>query len=103
MGREGGEQAEQGHELGAVAAVLLELIEQRHHRGDGGVELHALDVVADLFDGLVHRGLVGGGIALARLQVLGQVPYALQEPLEPLTALRRTSCAAFSKSPMNMI
>ena len=62
MGREGVQQQQQGPHIALGAAVGIEVVDQSHHGGDSGVELHGLNVVRHLPDGLVDPGLVGGGV-----------------------------------------
>ena len=54
---------------------------QRHHGGDGGVELHALDVVRHLLDALVDARLVRLGILQAVRAALRQVPHHVHRRL----------------------
>ncbi len=71
-----------------LAAVGIEVVHQGHQGGDGGVELHGLDVLGHLLDGLVDGGLVDLGVLLAGvLLVGGQVPHPVQEALAALHAV----------------
>ena len=95
MGGEGGEEGYQGFHIASGAAVLLELAHQGHHGGDGGVELHGLDIIGYLFDGLVDGGLVGGGVIQAVRAALRQVPHLVQKALAALDRLVRPHCGLF--------
>ena len=60
----------------------IEVVDQGHQGGNGGIELHGLDILRHLFDGLVDSGLVGLGVLLAGVLLLGgQVPHPVQEAL----------------------
>lgn len=102
MGCKGAEHEDKGLHIAAAGAVGVEIVDQRHEGRNSGVELHGLDVLRHLLDGLVDGGLVGGRVVLAGVLHLAQIPYTVQEPLAPFTALA-DHAAAFSKSRMNMI
>ena len=61
------------------------LVEAGHHRGDRGVELHVLNILRDLFDGLVHYRFE----LLRRAGALGDIRQgrdSLEEALATLDA-----------------
>ena len=84
MGGEGGQEQQQGAHVALGAAVLLEIAHQRHHGGDGGVELHGLDVVGHLLDALVNARLVLLGVLKAVGAALRQIPHLVEEALAAL-------------------
>ena len=82
VGSEGGEHQQQGLHVAPAGTVGIEVVDQGHQGGNGGIELHGLDILRHLFDGLVDSGLVGLGVLLAGVLLLGgQVPHPVQEAL----------------------
>ena len=77
MGDEGAQQKQQLLQVALGEALGIEVVHQRHHGGDGGIELQLLDVVADLLDGLVNGGHVALGDILLRLCHIHQLPHAV--------------------------
>ena len=81
MRRDGAQQQQQCLQfIRADAALLVKIIDQAHHRRDGGVELHPFKVLGHLFDGAVDCYLNVPAQALRLLvQHLLQAPYAVKE------------------------
>ena len=85
MGSEGAEHKKHRLDVAAGGSVVAELVHKSHQRGDGGIELHILDILGDLLDGAVGLLLVCLGIALAAFETgLGKVPDAVKEALAAL-------------------
>ena len=78
--RKGAEELEQRVQLVLCdAALCVNVVHKAHHRGDRRVELHALDVLRNLFDaGVEARAQLGVRVALA-LDHVRKPPYAIQE------------------------
>ena len=82
MGGEGGEHQQQGLHVAPAGAIGVEVVDQGHQGSDSGVELHGLDVLGHLLDGLVDGSLIGLGVRLTGVLLLGgQVPHPVQESL----------------------
>ncbi|MPM07238.1 hypothetical protein SDC9_53544 [bioreactor metagenome] len=88
MRSHGREQQNQGVELVfGELALGVEVVGERHHARDGGVELHALVVLANLLDGRVDGALlIRVGIAFA-LHHLLQRPDPVEEAAAAARAL----------------
>ncbi len=84
MRREGAEQDEQGLYVSPRGLVFVEGVDQRHECSNGGVELHALNILADLLYGLVYLRLVSLGVSVSVQWVLSEVPDPVEEALAAL-------------------
>ena len=73
----------------ADLAVGVHVVDEGHHRGDAGVELHALVVIGDLLDHRVDRNFHLLAHALFIDEHLLQTPHALQEAAAAARALGR--------------
>ena len=81
VGRHGVQQLDEHlHFAPGDASFGVEGVDQRHHLGDGGVVLHLLIVVRDLFDGEVHivGHVLGNGFGI--VHHFHQLPDPVQEP-----------------------
>lgn len=84
-GAKGIEQQEESFKLPTGDAPLVgDFVEQAHHRRDSGVELHLLDILTDLLDGLVERGFQLLRVSLPIGEDVLQAPDTLQEPFAAL-------------------
>ena len=81
------ERAEQADEYGQLVlcqrADIVYLVEAGHHCGDRGVELHVLNILRDLLDGLVHYRFE----LLRRAGALGDIRQGRDSLEEALAAL----------------
>ena len=87
MGGEGGEHQQQGPVVPTGEALGVKVVDQGHKGGNGGVELHVLDVAGDLFDGPMDGRLVVGGVLRPLLELFAEVPHPVQELLAALHRL----------------
>ena len=80
MRSEGTEDSREGKKLVAgESAAIVDLVEKLHHSRDSGIELHSLDILGDLLDGLVHGAFQSSGIAVGIDQLVLQCPNSLKE------------------------
>ena len=49
--------------------MVADIVEQGHHCGYGGIELHSLDILSNLFDGLMECARKLGSLASARRDI----------------------------------
>ena len=61
------------------SALGVHFVHQRHHLGDGGIELHLFNIFGNLLDGLVHGDLQFIAVLIAVHQHFLQAPHAVQE------------------------
>ena len=78
-------------------------IEQAHQGRNGGIELQVLNVLSDLFDGLVHFPFVLLAIAVPRLHLVKQGPYTLQEATAALDGVLGPGSGLFKGAQEHLI
>ena len=89
MGSERTEQQAQSAYIALGAAVCIELVDHSHHCCDSRVHLQLVDILRDLFDGLMDDGFVLCGYVLIVGSHVLQVKAAVEEALRALDGLVR--------------